>query len=76
VFVLLLALASVISFATAKEMSYDDRDYNAIRVTTGLTSYVFSEDGGVLKSVYLSFAPYGSKVAELVPGTKTDTKTL
>lgn len=79
VFVLLLALASVIAFATAKDMSYDvskQGEYDEISVTTGLTSYVFSEDGGVLKSVYLSFAPYGSKVAELVPGTKTDTTTL
>jgi len=78
-FVLLFSLVSVIAFAAAKDMSYDvskQGEYNEITVTTGLASYVFSEDGGTLKSVYLSFAPYGSKVAELVPGTKTDTKTL
>jgi hypothetical protein len=37
-----------------------------------LAEYVFSEDGGVMKSLFLSFAPYGSNVEELVPGTHTD----
>jgi len=46
-----------------------------VKVETALASYVFSADGGVLKSVYLGFAPYGSSVAELVPGTRTDPKT-
>ena len=78
-FVLLLALASVVAFAGTKDMSYEitkQGDYSEVRVTTALSSYVFSEDGGTLKSVFLVFAPYGSKVAELVPGTKTDAKTL
>ena len=78
-FVLLCLLVSVVAFPAAKDISYDistQGDYNEINVTTGLASYVFSEDGGVLKSVYMSFAPYGSSTAELVPGTKTDTKTL
>jgi len=78
-FVLLLALASVVAFAGAKDMSYEitkKGDFNEVTVATALSSYVFSEDGGTLKSDYLSFASYGSKVAELVPGTKTDAKTL
>ena len=78
-FVLLLFLVSVITFAGSKDMSYKvvNKDgSNQVTVTTGLASYVFSEDGGVLKSVFLSFASYGSKAVELVPGTKTDPKTL
>ena len=78
-FVLLLLVISVITFAGSKDMSYEvvDRDGSKeVTVSTGLASYVFSESGGVLKSIYLSFAPYGSKVTELVPGTTTDTKTL
>jgi len=76
---LLLALVSVIALAGTKDMSYEitkQGDFNEVHVKTALSSYVFSEDGGTLKSAYLSFASYGSKVAELVPGTKTDAKTL
>lgn len=53
---------------------YQEGDHQAIEVKTALASYVFSEDGGTLKSIYLYFAPYGSKPAELVPGTKTTVK--
>ena len=55
---------------------YQEGDYKAVEVKTGLADYIFSENGGTLKSVYLYFAPYGSKVAELVPGTNTNVKTL
>jgi YidC/Oxa1 family membrane protein insertase len=47
-----------------------------IEVTTSLASYVFSEDGGVMTSLFLTFASYGSTVIELLPGTKTNAKTL
>jgi YidC/Oxa1 family membrane protein insertase len=47
-----------------------------IEVTTSLASYIFSEDGGVMKSLFLTFAPYGSTAIELLPATKTDAKTL
>ena len=43
-----------------------------VTVSAPLAEYVFSEDGGVMKSLFLSFAPYGSSVEELVPGTRTD----
>ncbi len=79
-FVLFCFLFSFVVLAgTTKDLSYKvtkQGDYNQVEVTTGLGSYIFSENGGTLKSVYLSFAPYGSQVAELVPGTKTDTKDL
>jgi len=50
--------------------------FREIAVTTPLANYLFSEDGGVLTSVLLTFAPYGSQVAELVYGTTTDATTL
>jgi len=77
IILLLLSVLAVIGVAgeTSKDMSYrviEQGEYKEIEVTTALANYIFSEDGGVLKSVFLSFAPYGSKVVELVPGTKTD----
>lgn len=78
-FVLLFSLVCVVSFAGPKDLSYrivEKVDYDQVIVSTGLANYVFSEDNGTLKSVFLSFAPYGSSVAELVPGTKTDAETL
>jgi YidC/Oxa1 family membrane protein insertase len=77
--VLLFYLVSVACFAGPKDMSYrivKEGDYEQVIVSTGLSSYTFSEDGGTLKSAFLSFAPYGSSVAELVPGTKTDSDSL
>jgi len=53
---------------------YSEGDHKAIEVKTALADYVFSEAGGTLRSVYLYFAPYGSKPADLVPGTKTTYK--
>jgi len=47
-----------------------------ISVRTGLVDYLFYEKGGTLRSVFLHFASYGSKQAELVTGTTTDPKTL
>ncbi|HDL85371.1 MAG TPA: membrane protein insertase YidC [Candidatus Acetothermia bacterium] len=80
VFVLLIVIASFVALAgTTKDMTYKitkKGNFNEVTVRTALASYVFSENGGVLKSVYLAFASYGSKVVELVPGTKTDPKTL
>lgn len=78
---LLLSAVAIAGFAgeTGKEISYrvlERGEYKEIEVETALASYIFSEDGGVLKSVFLSFAPYGSVVSELVPGTKTDPKSL
>ena len=49
----------------------DRETHRDIEVATPLVSYIFSEDGGVMKSAYLTFAPYGSTVIELVPGTTT-----
>ena len=50
--------------------------YRELAVTTPLANYLFSEDGGTLRSVLLTFAPYGSSVQELVYGTITDATSL
>jgi len=50
--------------------------YRTIEVTTPFASYVFSEDGGALRSLFLTFAPYGASQMELVAGTITQVDTL
>ncbi len=65
--------------AAEPEITYDvaERDgFRELIVTTPLGNYLFSEDGGALKSVLLTFAPYGSNVQELVYGTTTDATTF
>lgn len=52
------------------------KDGNIIQVTTGLTQYWFSKEGGNIRSIYLKFSSYGTKKAELVNSTTTDKKTL
>jgi YidC/Oxa1 family membrane protein insertase len=76
---LLTAAPTVWAEGNGKSLSYQvigQEPNQEIQVTTGLSNYVFSKDQGTLKSDFLSFAPYGSSVTELVPGTKTDPKTL
>jgi len=78
--VVIVLLSTVgLTWGTERELTYrviQREDHNEIEVTTALASYVFSEDEGVLKSLFLHFASYGSAVTELVPGTKTDRKSL
>ncbi len=50
--------------------------YKDIEIQTALVNYLFSTQGGVLKSVYLYFAPFGWQPLELIPDTATDPKTL
>ena len=76
---LFLLLTSLSVAAVQPAISYVStvRDgFDELLVTTPLGNYVFSEDGGTLRSVLLTFAPYGSKVAELVAGTTTNADTL
>jgi YidC/Oxa1 family membrane protein insertase len=78
VFMLLLAAAST-AMAANRQISYvvlDNNGVQELRVSTPLADYILSEDGGVMKSAFLSFAPYGSNVVELVQGTTTNTKTM
>jgi YidC/Oxa1 family membrane protein insertase len=76
-FVLLLtpllagATEPVITHVAAVRDGFDE-----LLVTTPLGNYVFSEDGGTIRSALLTFAPYGSSVAELVAGTTTNAETL
>lgn len=74
-----IAASTVWAAGSGKSLSYKvtgEEPNQTIQVTTGLSDFVFSESQGTLKSDFLSFAPYGSSVVELVPGTKTDAKTL
>jgi len=65
------ATVPVITHVSAERDGFDE-----LLVTTPLRNYVFSEDGGTLRSILLTFAPYGSNVAELVAGTTTNADTL
>lgn len=48
-----------------------------LEVKTGLVSYLFSEEGGTLKSVYLYFsAPWGNPATEVLPDVTVNTKDL
>lgn len=43
-----------------------------ILVNTKLADYLFTSEGGLLRSIYLHFAPLGAGKLELVPGTLTN----
>lgn len=76
----ILLLSSVWSVYAAEpvvEFEVRDRDgYQDIIVTTPLANYLFTEEGGSLRSILLTFAPYGSNVAELVAGTTSNADTF
>jgi hypothetical protein len=76
---LVVALAACASSAAQRDITFEElqRDgFRDVEVTTPLARIILSEQGGVMKSVFLSFAPYGTSVAELVPGTTTNMKTF
>jgi len=75
----MLLTASVMSTAAGDGITYSLHEHDGItdiEVVAPLADYVFSEDGGVMKSLFLTFTTYGSTVVELLPGTKTDPETL
>jgi len=75
----LFLFVSLCAIGAEPEIVYDVVEREGFReliVTTPLANYLFSEDGGTLKSVLLTFAPYGSKVQELIYGTTTDATTF
>lgn len=70
-----LAFFAVCGLAAEPEITYrisDGVGPREITVSTPLAEYVFSEEGGVMRSLFITFAPYGANVEELVPGTRTD----
>jgi YidC/Oxa1 family membrane protein insertase len=76
---LVVALVACAASAAQRDITFkplDREGFRDIEVTTPLARIILSEQGGVMKSVFLSFAPYGSTVAELVPGTTTNMKTF
>lgn len=77
-FFMLLA-ASLLATGAEGTVTYSLHEHDGItdiEVITPLADYVFSEDGGVMKSLFITFTTYGSSVVELLPGTKTDPETL
>ena len=75
----ILLLVTFAGVAADREVTYELRDRDGvgeIEVTTPLASYIFSEDRGAMRSVFLTFAPYGSDETELIPGARTWTDTL
>ncbi|MCI2424416.1 membrane protein insertase YidC [Candidatus Acetothermia bacterium] len=61
-----------------RNLTYELREQE-IEVRTALSRYIFSEQGGTLRSLFLHFAPAwgrGAGRVELVAGTKTDPDTL
>ncbi len=81
---ILLSIAFVQSFAPAvwaaaepPEVQVLQRDgYEDVQVRTGLADYLFSTRGGGLRSVYLSFQPYGLPSVELIPDVETHPETF
>jgi len=76
---LFLLLTSLCVVATEPIVTHEltNRDgFDELLVTTPLGNYLFSEDGGTLRSGLLTFALYGSSVAELVAGTTSNADTL
>ncbi|MFW6422040.1 MAG: hypothetical protein ACOCZX_04340, partial [Candidatus Bipolaricaulota bacterium] len=51
-------------------------DRPVVEVRTELANYLFSTEDGSIWSIFLHFASYGSKQAELVSGTATNPETM
>jgi YidC/Oxa1 family membrane protein insertase len=78
-FCLGLTVLSCVAVAAPREITYVTVERDGMReveVETPLARLILSEQGGVMKSAFVSFAPYGSSVSELVPGTTTNVKTF
>ncbi len=76
-FVALLIAGGSTVWATEKDLTYrvySSGEHQEIEVRTALASYIFSEDGGTLRSVYLYFSPFGTEQRELVQGVKTSSE--
>jgi len=72
---IVLLFVSLCAVGAEPEITYEVTEREGLQeliVTTPLGNYLFSEDGGTLRSVLLTFAPYGSTVQELVYGTTTN----
>lgn len=54
---------------------HEQDSHKDIEVKTELADYIFSTAGGVLKSIYLHFAPYGSQKAELIADVERNSET-
>lgn len=53
-----------------------DQEEGTIQIRTGITNYLFTKEGGELRSIFIHFSSFRSEQAELVPGTTTDPETM
>ena len=65
------AVASELKSTTPPFTVIEREGHREITVLTKLAEYVFSTQGGVLRSTYLYFAPMGTPPIELIPDTET-----
>ncbi|MFP4507609.1 MAG: membrane protein insertase YidC [Candidatus Acetothermia bacterium] len=80
---LILVLTLVPGAANADASNYKNpievtrnQDEGTIQVRTGIADYLFTQEGGELRSIFIHFSSFRSDKAELVPGTTTDPETL
>jgi len=73
---LFLSLSVIAAEPTVTYQTAEREGFQELIVITPLANFLFSEDGGTLRSVLLTFAPYGSSVEELVYGTTSDATTF
>lgn len=77
--IIIFLLASSVALATEPTITHDRTErlgFAEVLVTTPLANYVFSEEDGTLRSIFITFKPYGSEYAELIAGTTTNTETF
>lgn len=81
----ILVLTSVLFLgaASAEASSYKkpievtrNPEKGTIQIRTGITNYLFSRQGGALKSIFVHFSSFRTNKAELVPGTTTNPDTM
>jgi len=56
------------------EIHYNEEE-DQVKVKTDITTYLFSKQGGNLRSIFIHFSPFRSNQAEVVPGTSIDPDT-
>jgi len=53
-----------------------DQENGTIHVRTSIADYLFTNQGGQLRSIFIHFSSFRTNKAEIVPGTTTDPETM
>lgn len=53
-----------------------NRENGTVQVRTSIANYLFTREGGQLRSIFIHFSSFRTNKAEIVPGTTTDPETL